>query len=89
MTMMTVSPFSIGENYFIRTATYYQLGKLKAIRGEWLILEKASWIANTGHFNTFLNEATCPEYENFPNDVYVPFSAIIDATIWSHPLFNI
>jgi len=81
-------PFKVGEKYFIRTATFFQLGKLKEIVGEWLVLENASWIADTGRFYEFLKDGKCNEYESFTEDVYVPLSSVIDITIWSHALFK-
>lgn len=81
-------PFKIGEKYFIRTATYFHLGKLKDIQGKWLILEQASWIADTGRFYDFLKDGKCNEYESFQNDVYVPLDSVIDITIWDHELFK-
>jgi hypothetical protein len=81
-------PFKIGEKYFIRTATYFQLGRLKDIQGKWLILEEACWIADTGRFHEFLKDGKCNEYEEFTNDVYIPLDSVIDITKWSHALFK-
>lgn len=82
------SPFKIGEKYFIRTATFFQLGRLKEVTGKWLILEDASWIADTGRFYDFLKDGKCNEYEAFQNDVFVAIDSIIDATKWTHELFK-
>lgn len=81
-------PFKIGEKYFIRTATYFQLGRLKEISGKWLVLEDASWIADTGRFYDFLRDGKCNEYEAFQEPVFIPFDSIIDVTIWKHELFK-
>lgn len=81
-------PLRVGEKYFIRSVTHYYTGRLKEICGNWLVLEKASWIADTGRFYDFLKEGKCNEYESFTHDVYVPLSGIIDVTVWSHELFS-
>lgn len=81
-------PFEIGKKYFIRTATYFQLGRLKEIKGKWLILEEASWIADTGRFHEFLRDGKCNEYESFIEDVYIPLDSVIDITLWTHSLFK-
>ena len=81
-------PFKVGEKYFIRTATFFQLGRLKEIKGKWLILEEASWIADTGRFHEFLRDGKCNEYESFTEDVYVPLDSVIDITVWTHSLFK-
>ena len=81
-------PFKIGEKYFIRTATYFQLGRLKEISEKWLVLEEASWIADTGRFYEFLKDGKCNEYESFQEPVFIPLDSIIDVTIWKHDLFK-
>ncbi len=82
------APFKIGEKYFIRTATYFHLGRLKELSGKWLILEDVSWIADTGRFYDFLKDGTCNEYESFQDDVYIPLDSVIDITKWKHELFK-
>lgn len=82
------SPFAVGKKYFIRTATMAQLGRLKKLTKEFLILEKASWIADTGRFHDFLKDGTCNEYESFVEDCIVPIASIIDATEWTHDLYS-
>ena len=82
------NPFKVGEKYFIRTATFFQLGRLKEICGKWLILEEASWIADTGRFHEFLKDGKCNEYEAFVEDVFVPLDSVIDITVWGHSLFK-
>lgn len=82
------SPFKIGEKYFIRTATFFHLGRLKEVSGKWLILEDASWIADTGRFYDFLKNGKCNEYEGFQDDVFIPLDSVIDITKWKHELFK-
>lgn len=82
------TPFVVGKSYFIRTATMSQLGRLKKIVGSFLVLEEASWIADTGRFYDFLKDGKCNEYEEFPSDCFVPIDSIIDATEWIHKLFK-
>lgn len=82
------TPLIVGKKYFVRTVTVYYVGKLKEIKGDWLVLENASWVADTGRFNNFLKNGSCNEHESYVDDVYVPLNAIIDATQWQHELFN-
>lgn len=81
-------PFFVGKKYFIRTSTMAQLGRLKTISNNCLILEQASWIADTGRFHGFLKNGECSEFEGFVDDCIVPISSIIDATEWRHALFE-
>lgn len=81
-------PFKIGEKYFIRTATYFHLGRLKEISEKWLILQEASWIVDTGRFFDFLKDGKCNEYESFQDDIFIPLDSVIDITKWNHDLFK-
>ena len=81
----------IGENYFIRTVTMALLGKLINVTEKELVLENASWIADTGRFHQFIKEGkldNSSEVEPFVDDVIVNRSALIDATVWKHKLLE-
>ena len=82
------SPFVIGQNVFIRTVTLYYTGKVKDFNSQWVTLENASWIADTGRFHDFLKDGKCNEYESFVDDVSIPVGSIIDVTKWNHVLFS-
>jgi hypothetical protein len=86
--MKEKTPFKVGKSYVIRTATMIQLGKLKSVVGEFLILSDAVWVADTGRFHNFLKDGTVSEYEGFVNDCIVPTGSIIDATEWKHKLLS-
>ena len=81
-------PLVIGKKYFIRTVTHYYTGKLTGIVGNWLVLEEAAWIADTGRFHDFLKDGKCNEYEGFVAPVRIPVGSIIDVTDWKFPLFT-
>jgi len=78
--------FKIGEKYFIRTVTMHHVGKLKKINDRELVLENASWIADSGRFHDALKNGKLNEVEPFVDDVIVMRDSIIDATIWRHEL---
>lgn len=78
--------WKIGENYFIRTVTMHLTGKLIAITDKELLLQNASWIADSGRFHDALKNGEFEEVEPFVNDVIVNRNSIIDATIWGHDL---
>lgn len=81
-------PFKAGDKVFIRTVTLYYTGLIKEIVGDWIVLEQASWIADTGRFFDFLKDGTCNEYESFQKPVSIPTGSVIDITEWSHKLFT-
>ena len=79
------SPYKIGENYFIRTVTMIQIGKLVAVTDKELVLENAVWVADTGRFTQALVDGNLSEVELFPKgEVIVGRGAVIDACVWSH-----
>ena len=77
---------SKGQNVFIRTVTHYYTGHVAAIDAGGVTLDKAAWIADTGRFHMALKTGALNEVEPFVDPVYIPLTAIIDATIWRHAL---
>ena len=77
----TDHPYEVGKNYHIRTVTMAHAGKLKAVYDKELVLEGASWVADTGRFNEYLKDTSkVSENEPFKNDVIVGRGAIVDCT---------
>ena len=85
VTTTKVGVWEVGKHYVIRTVTMIDVGKLIAVTDDELVLENASWIADTGRWNEFLKNGTYSESEPFPDGkVIVGRHAIIDAVIWKH-----
>lgn len=74
------SHWKVGSNYLIRTVTMIQAGKLVKVTDKELVLQDASWVADTGRFQNALQSGEFAEVEMFPNDVIIGRAAIIDAT---------
>jgi hypothetical protein len=74
-------PYQLGKNYLIRTVTMIQAGRLVAVYDSELVLEDASWIADTGRFSKSLVSCDFKEVEMFNYPVIVNRSSIIDATL--------
>ncbi len=79
-------PFEIGEKYFIRTVTYFATGKVKRITGNFLELEDAAWIADTGRFNEAIAKGVLSEVESVDVPMYINVNSITDAFLWKHKL---
>lgn len=75
-----------GKRYIVRTITHYHVGELVAIDKNWLVLDKASWIPDTGRWSTCLENGTFAEIEPFPDPVFVNRESIVDVTFWRHEL---
>ena len=82
----TNHPYKIGLKYLIRTVTMTQVGKLIAIYQNELVLQNASWVADTGKFNYALTTGDLDEVEPFNGNVIVGRGAIIDCVEWNYAL---
>lgn len=82
------SPWQVGLTYAIRTVTMIQVGRLAKVTERELVLDDASWIADTGRFHDFLKSGSVKEVEPFVLPVIVGRGAIVDATEWKHNLPN-
>lgn len=75
------NPFVIGEKYLIRTVTMTLTGQVKEIKGDFIVLQEADWIADTGRFSESLKDQNnFSEVEPFLNDAFVNMGSIVDAT---------
>ena|SRR3990167_1751783 len=82
----TELPFEVGKNYFIRTVTFHLTGKVEAIKGNFLVLNDATWIADSGRFTNAINEGKLAEVEPVDVETYVNINSITDAFEWKHKL---
>jgi hypothetical protein len=84
----TLSPYKVGEHYFIRTVTHYLTGKLVRVTAKELVLKDAAWIADTGRFMQAIRDGILNEVEPYPDneEVIVGRGSIIDALKWKHSL---
>jgi len=78
-------PFKVGEAWFFRTVTYHLIGKVKKIVGKFLVLEKASWIADSGRFMQAIENGKLDEVEPVEEAV-LNTDSITDAFPWKHKL---
>lgn len=81
-------PFQVGKAYFIRTVTYFATGRVRAIVGNFLVLDEAAWIADTGRFSNALATGVLNEIEPVDVDMYLNLNSITDAFVWKHNLPN-
>jgi hypothetical protein len=80
-------PFVPGKAYFIRTVTHYLTGRVVESDPQWIVMEDAAWIADTGRYHAALTTGELDEVEPYPNGrVTVGCGAVIDSCEWLHPL---
>ena len=81
----------IGNNYLIRTVTHIDVGRLVNINDKEVLIDNASWIADTGRFSTVLQDGLesddRSEIEPFNvGVVMVGRGSIIDVCEYKHDL---
>jgi len=75
----------VGKKWFFRTVTYHLVGMVTGVMGNFLKLENASWIADSGRFMDCLKNGTMNEVE--PCGIaYVNVSTVTDFFPWHHDL---
>lgn len=78
--------FKLGECYLIRSVTLYYVGRLVSITDSDLVLDDASWVADTGRFASSLKTGDLKEVEPFWGSVIIARGSIVDACVWKHKL---
>ena len=79
-------PFTVGEKVYIRTVTHHQTGRIKDIVGNFIVLEDAAWIADSGRWMEAINDGSLNEVEPVNCLVRVNVESIIDVYEWNHDL---
>lgn len=80
-----IVPFSISTCWFIRTVTYHLVGRVVSFTPEYIVLEYASWVADSGRFMQAIKDGTLSEVEPVGVAV-VNRGSIVDAFPWNHAL---
>lgn len=81
----------IGQKIFIRTVTYFWVGKCVGFTGRLIILEDASWIGQTGRWSEMLAdglEAQSSAEIEPTGTAWVSWGAVVDVCPYPHPLPN-
>jgi predicted CopG family antitoxin len=75
----------VGQKLFLRTVTYHILGKVTKIVGDILVLETASWVADSGRFMNAIQTGELNEVEPL-GDWFVNLMTVTDFGLWKHDL---
>lgn len=82
----TKSPVEIGKAYLFRTVTHIEVGRVLSICGDFVTLEDASWIADTGRYHDCLVKGVFSEVEPYPNTTTINMASMINFAPWDHNL---
>src|SRR3990167_3326487 len=73
-----------GGIVFIRTVTHYYTGRIKNIAGQFIHLEDACWIADTGRLADFIKGTPTSGLETEPmGETFINIDSIIDISPYS------
>lgn len=77
-----------GETVFIRTYTYHYTGRVVLHSSDWIVLEDAAWVAESGRWGEAMVEGKLDEVEVYPDgrQVFICMSSIVEVTQWPHGL---
>jgi hypothetical protein len=80
----------VEQKWFFRTVTYHSVGRVRrrmlgAGNSIILVLEDASWVADSGRFMGAIKDGSLSELEPV-GDMLINLSAVVDAFPWRHPL---
>ena len=78
------TPFVVGKAYVVRTVTMIVCGKCIGVVGQFLVLDEAAWIADTGRFSDFLAKGIVNEVEPTDGRVFIGLGSIVDVYGWKH-----
>ena len=79
-------PFRVGDKILVRTVTMIDVGRVKSIGSDFIVLEDGGWIADTGRFGAMLATGSISEFERAPSWFLVGRGAIIEVFPWAHDL---
>ena len=75
----------MGKSYFFRTVTYHQVGRVKKVVGNFLLLEDASWVADSGRFMQAIKTGSLDEVEPV-GEMGLNIHTVVDFFPWKHSL---
>lgn len=84
-------PLGVGAPIFLRTLTNYYLGYYGGDYGEYILIDSAIWVANTGRYGDFMQngadlDAPGLELEAADNTLYVNAKTVVDVCRWRHAM---
>ena len=75
----------IGEKYYFRTVTFHIVGKVKKRMGNFFVMEKASWVPDSGRLMNAIKDGELNEVEPVGNAL-INLDSVVDAFPWTHKL---
>ena len=80
------APVEIGKAYLFRTVTHIEVGRVISMDGDFITIEDASWIADTGRYHDCLTKGVFNEVEPYPSTSTLNSGSFINFAPWDHAL---
>ena len=80
------APVEIGQAYLFRTVTHIEVGRVVSVSGDFITIEDASWIADTGRYHDCLAQGVFSEVEPYPTTSTLNSASFINYAPWPHEL---
>ena len=75
----------VNQCFFFRTVTFHLVGRVVRRVGQWIVLDSASWVADSGRFMQAIKDGTLNEVEPVGR-AYVNMESVTDFFPWAHAL---
>ena len=75
----------VGRAFFFRTVTYHLVGTVKKRTGQFVELQNASWVADSGRFMQAIKDGILNEVEPV-GQCWMNLDSVTDFFPWRHPL---
>jgi hypothetical protein len=75
----------IGKKFFFRTVTYHLVGEVVGQLGQFLRLQEASWVAESGRFMNAIQDGVLNEVEPV-GIAFINMETVTDFFPWKHGL---
>jgi len=77
-----------GRNIIVRTVTYHYTGRCVLMTPEWIVLQCAAGVADSGRWGKALETGELSEVEVYPDgeECILNRDSVVDITAWRHDL---
>lgn len=84
MTVQDLFDKYMNNGIFARCATFHYAGRLidRTDDAAFIVLDKATWVADSGRFGEALKNKSFSQFENYVNPVMLNTNFIVDFTPW-------
>ncbi len=76
----------VGDAVIIRTVAYHYIGKVAHCDDQEIVLDEASWLAESARWSVTLTTGQVSELEPYPDWCCIRTATVVDYAPWNFPL---